>query len=158
VTWDAWAGDVDRWTVRLGYLRTGRAREATWTFDPRGRVLAPADDEARWLVDGSGADRVDEDAPAAVRRLAAVPRAADEPSHTPVPADEVYDREADEARAAMPSAARCLRSRSSRPGTRPRPPEDAASRSRPGTTSCSARASATDSAPALSPPQTITVP
>ena len=66
-------------------------------------MLAPADDEARWLVDGSGADRVDEDAPAAVRRLAAVPRAADEPSRSPV--DEVYDREADEARAAMPSAA-----------------------------------------------------
>ena len=58
VSWDAWRGDDDRWTVRLGYLGTGRAREATWTFDPRGRVLAPADDEARWLVDGSGADRV----------------------------------------------------------------------------------------------------
>jgi len=60
VSWDAWRGDDDRWTVRLGYLGTGRAREATWAFDPRGRVLAPA--------------------------------------------DEVYDREADEARAAMPSA------------------------------------------------------
>ena len=105
VSWDAWRGDDDRWTVRLGYLGTGRAREATWTFDPRGRVLAPADDEARWLVDGSGADRVDEDAPAAVRRLAAVPRAADEPSAPRSPADEVYDREADEAPAAMPSAA-----------------------------------------------------
>jgi hypothetical protein len=105
VSWDAWRGDDDRWTVRLGYLGTGRAREATWTFDPRGRVLAPADDEARWLVDGSGADRVDEDAPAAVRRLAAVPRAADEPSGPRSPADEVYDREADEAPAAMPSAA-----------------------------------------------------
>ena len=101
VSWDAWRGDDDRWTVQLGYLGAGRAREASWIFDPRGRVLAPADDEARWLVDGSGADRVDEDAPAAVRRLAAVPRAADEPSRSPV--DEVYDREADEARAAMPS-------------------------------------------------------
>jgi hypothetical protein len=103
VSWDAWRGDDDRWTVRLGYLGAGRAREASWTFDPRGRVLAPADDEARWLVDGSGADRVDEDAPAAVRRLAAVPRAADEPSALRSPVDEVYDREADEARAAMPS-------------------------------------------------------
>jgi hypothetical protein len=34
-----------------------------------------------------------------VRRLAAVPRAADEPSEPRSPADEVYDREADEARA-----------------------------------------------------------
>jgi hypothetical protein len=103
VSWDAWRGDDDRWTVRLGYLAGGRARAATWTFDPRGRVLAPADDEARWLVDGSGGDRVAEDAPAAVRRLAAVPRDDDEQVVAVSPADEVYDREADEARAAMPA-------------------------------------------------------
>ena len=78
VTWDAWRGDDDRWTVRLSYLGGGRARVATWVFDPRGRVLAPADDEARWLVDDTGADRVADDQPAAVRRLAAVPRAAGE--------------------------------------------------------------------------------
>jgi Protein of unknown function (DUF3071) len=98
VSWDAWRGDDDRWTVRLGYLGGGRQRVATWAFDPRGRVLAAADDEARWLVDGSGADRLSEDAPAAVRRLSAVPH-AEEPSEPVSPADEVYDREADEARA-----------------------------------------------------------
>jgi hypothetical protein len=102
VTWDAWRGDDDRWTVRLGYLGGGRARMASWVFDPRGRVLAPADDEARWLVDGSGADRVADDQPAAVRRLAAVPRTGDEPAEPVSPADEVYDREADEALAAEP--------------------------------------------------------
>jgi len=105
VTWDAWRGDDDRWTVRLSYLGGGRARVATWVFDPRGRVLAPADDEARWLVDGTGADRVADDQPAAVRRLAAVPHTpGDEPTEPaePVsPADQVYDREADE-RAAQP--------------------------------------------------------
>ncbi len=105
VTWDAWRGDDDRWTVRLSYLGGGRARVATWVFDPRGRVLAPADDEARWLVDDTGADRVADDRPAAVRRLAAVPHAAGDDLTDPVepvsPADQVYDREADE-RAAEP--------------------------------------------------------
>ena len=145
VTWDAWRGDDDRWTVRLGYLGTGRAREATWTFDPRGRVLAPADDEARWLVDGSGADRVDEDAPAAVRRLAAVPRRGRRAERAPVspPTRSTTARRTRPARR-CPRRHRCLLSRSSRPGTRPRPPGDAASRCRPGTTSCSARASATE--------------
>ncbi|MGH8894870.1 MAG: septation protein SepH [Actinomycetes bacterium] len=37
--WDAWRGDDDRWTVRLCYLAGGRARVATWTFDPRGCLL-----------------------------------------------------------------------------------------------------------------------
>lgn len=99
--WDAWRGDDDRWTVRASYVAGGRARVATWAFDPRGRVLAPADDEARWLVDGSGADRASDEPPAAVRRLASVPVAPgdEEPSdgrpEGPVRADEVYDREAD---------------------------------------------------------------
>lgn len=109
VEWDAWRGDDDRWTVRLSYLAGGRARVATWAFDPRGRVLAPADDEARWLVEGSGADRVADEPPAAVRRLTALP--GGEPAETGEPAesadttgrpsDEVYDREADEAREAQ---------------------------------------------------------
>jgi hypothetical protein len=108
VTWDAWRGDDDRWTVRLGYLGGGTARTATWVFDPRGRVLAPADDEARWLVDGSGAERVADDLPAAVRRLSAVPK-ADEPVVAPAPADQVYDREADEARHTEAAAAMPMR-------------------------------------------------
>ena len=103
VTWDAWRGDDDRWTVQLSYLGSGRARMASWVFDPRGRVLAPADDEARWLVDDGGADRVVDDQPAAVRRLAAVPRTpGEQPAEPLAPADQVYDREADEARNAEP--------------------------------------------------------
>jgi hypothetical protein len=97
VTWDAWRGDDDRWTVRLAYLGGGTARTATWVFDPRGRVLAPADDEARWLVDGTGVDRVAADLPSAIRRLSAVPR-SDEAEAAQAAADQVYDREADEAR------------------------------------------------------------
>ena len=77
VTWDAWRGDDDRWTVRLSYLGGGRQRVASWVFDPRGRVLAASDDEARWLVDGTGAERLSDDRPAAVRRLAAVPHTGD---------------------------------------------------------------------------------
>ena len=98
VSWDAWRDEHDRWTVRLSYLGSGRARVATWTFDPRGRVLAPADDEARWLVDDSP-ERVVDDAPSAIRRLAAVPLDDGSPA-AGSRADEVYDREADEARAA----------------------------------------------------------
>jgi hypothetical protein len=107
--WDAWRGDEERWTVRVSYLGGGRERVASWAFDPRGRVLAPTDDEARWLVDDPGSERLLDDQPAAIRRLAAVPHPEDEPGETTATAepviDEVYDREADEARAAVPAAA-----------------------------------------------------
>ena len=109
--WDAWRGDDERWTVRLSYLAGGRARVATWIFDPRGRVLSPADDEARWLVDDTGADRAEEQA-APVRRLTSLPGGAEEP--TPSPADEVYDREADEARQQAEPAREVAAARSAR--------------------------------------------
>jgi Protein of unknown function (DUF3071) len=102
VHWDAWKGDDERWTVHLGYLSGARERVAEWTFDTRGRVLSAANEEARWLVDDSPGER-GEDAPARMRRLSSVPQAADgvgEVPETPETADEVYDREADEARAA----------------------------------------------------------
>lgn len=109
--WDAWRGDdEERWTVRLSYLAGGRSRTATWTFDPRGRVLSPADDEARWLVDDPGTERLSDVPPAAIRRLASVPGPDAGPEHAPGPAaavsraDEVYDREADEAAAAAAGA------------------------------------------------------
>jgi len=108
--WDAFRADDDRWTVRLSYLAGGRSRVATWSFDPRGRVLAPADDEARWLVDEPGLERVADEPPTAVRRLTSLPggagdAAADPPSTGDAGGaiaasgtDEVYDRERDEAR------------------------------------------------------------
>jgi len=99
VEWDAWRGDDDGWTVRLSYLAGGRNRVATWAFDPRGRVLAPADDEARWLVDDTGDERAADEAPSAVRRLTAVPVAPHLEPATAAVTDEVYDREADEAKA-----------------------------------------------------------
>lgn len=92
--WDAWRGDDDRWTVVLSYAAGGRDRVAEWSFDPRGRVLSPANDEARWLVDESAPERAEDGSPVVpVRRLTSVPAA---PPASPV--DEVYDREADEAR------------------------------------------------------------
>lgn len=97
--WDAFRTDDDRWTVRLGYLAGGRSRVATWTFDPRGRVLSPADDEARWLVQEGPGGRV-EDVPAVVRRLSSVPVEDGDAAAGAARTDEVYDREADEARAA----------------------------------------------------------
>jgi hypothetical protein len=88
---------------------------ATWTFDPRGRVLSPADDEARWLVDAGGGEREGDEPQAAVRRLASVPAGEDEPAPRS-PADEVYDREADEAREAAEPARQVA---SARAGRRP---------------------------------------
>jgi hypothetical protein len=104
VEWDAWRGADDAWTVRLSYLAGGRHRVATWAFDPRGRVLAAADEEARWLVDDSGSERGSEESPSAVRRLSSVPGTGAEGSDDAAadaaadPADQVYDREVDEAR------------------------------------------------------------
>lgn len=95
--WDAWRADDDGWTIRLSYLAGGRTRVATWAFDPRGRVLAPADDEARWLVDDTGDDRTVEESPTSVRRLSAVPivELVEPPDPLGAAADEVYDLEAD---------------------------------------------------------------
>jgi hypothetical protein len=116
--WDAYRADDDRWTVRLSYLAGGRSRVATWSFDPRGRVLAPADDEARWLVDEPGQERVTDEPPAAVRRLTSLPGGAGDVFADPAAvddapggaadaavsgADEVYDRERDEARRQEPT-------------------------------------------------------
>ena len=85
--------DASSWTVQVSYLAGDRSRTASWSFDPRGRVLSALDDEARFLVDEPGTPRPEDLPPAAVRRLSAVPGPGDE--HRPTP-DEVYDREADE--------------------------------------------------------------
>jgi hypothetical protein len=97
VHWDAWRGDDDRWIVQFTYLGGSRERIAQWIFDPRGRVLSPANDEARWLVDETAPERSEDGGPPPVRRLASVPQVDGE---VPAGSDEVYDREADEARAA----------------------------------------------------------
>jgi hypothetical protein len=113
--WDAFRADDDRWTVRLSYLAGGRSRVATWSFDPRGRVLAPSDDEARWMVDEPGVERFADEPPAAVRRLTSLPGGAGEAGSASVDgavtagaaaagSDEVYDRERDEAQQHQPPA------------------------------------------------------
>jgi hypothetical protein len=103
VSWDAWRGEDERWTVHLTYVAGLRERIAQWTFDPRGRVLAPANDEARWLVDDTAPERNEDGTPIAVRRLSSVPavdgEAGDAAAGVPQDCeDEVYDHEANEAR------------------------------------------------------------
>ena len=123
LAWDAWRGDDDRWVVSVTYPGTARERVATWSFDPRGRVLAPADDEARWLAGDDAAERAADDRPTAVRRLSSIPGGAGDgraegPVEAPVSrADEPYDREADEARHQEPErqAAAASASRGRRP-------------------------------------------
>ncbi len=93
VRWDAWRSDDTRWTVHLSYLAAGAEHVAQWSFDPRGRVLMPADDEARWLVDEGRPARGEELPSAKQRRLTSVP-VPPAPTATVHPADEVFDVEA----------------------------------------------------------------
>ena len=92
VTWDAWRTDEDRWTVQLSYLAGARERVALWVFDPRGRVLVPDNDEARWLVDEEQIER-DESPPARIRRLAMVPQVDGDLPPIESSPDEVFDIE-----------------------------------------------------------------
>lgn len=48
--WDARRLDDGRWEVRLAYDTVEGGRVATWTFDAKAAVIAPADDEAHWLM------------------------------------------------------------------------------------------------------------
>jgi hypothetical protein len=48
-TWSAWREGVAPWIVEVRFAAGDRERSARWTFDPRGRVVTPLDDEARWL-------------------------------------------------------------------------------------------------------------
>jgi hypothetical protein len=98
VTWDAWRTDEDRWTVHLSYLAGARERVALWVFDPRGRVLVPDNDEARWLVDEDQFER-DESPPARIRRLAMVPQVDGDLPPIESSPDEVFDIESTSRRA-----------------------------------------------------------
>lgn len=49
IDWDSWRSSEESWTVQVAFPAGGRLRQATWTFDPQTRALAPVDDEARWL-------------------------------------------------------------------------------------------------------------
>jgi hypothetical protein len=126
VTWDAWRSGEDRWTIQLSYLAAGRERVGLWVFDPRGRVLVPDNDEARWLVDEEQADR-DETVPARIRRLASVPTV--EGDAVPVSsADYVFDVDAPPAlpgRAAPPDPPAAART-AAPPAESPPPPRQVA--------------------------------
>ncbi|GGF32703.1 DNA-binding protein [Marmoricola endophyticus] len=50
VEWDAWRREDGRWTLTASYSVDGDAREATFSFDHRGRFVTPLDDAGRWLV------------------------------------------------------------------------------------------------------------
>ncbi|MDQ1615922.1 MAG: hypothetical protein QOJ60_1861 [Actinomycetota bacterium] len=126
VRWDGWRSEETRWTVSLTYVAAGHDRTARWTFDPRGRVLAPDDAEAQWLVDET---RTARDTPAEaqtrLRRLASVPHpdsdAIDRDAIDRAASDQVYDREADEADKAASGGAPAPRP-AARGGRRPAVP------------------------------------
>lgn len=49
--WDAWRDGNHAWTVLVGYPMSHGDRVATWAFTPESRMLRPADDEARWIME-----------------------------------------------------------------------------------------------------------
>ncbi|WP_159798537.1 septation protein SepH, partial [Puerhibacterium puerhi] len=48
-TWSARREGTAPWVVEVRFAAGDRERSARWTFDLRGRVVTPLDDEARWL-------------------------------------------------------------------------------------------------------------
>ncbi|WP_425956953.1 septation protein SepH [Xylanimonas sp. McL0601] len=48
-TWSARREGTAPWVVEVRFAAGDRERSARWTFDVRGRVVTPLDDEARWL-------------------------------------------------------------------------------------------------------------
>ncbi len=53
--WDAWRTDDGRWAVAVTYSLEDESHQAVFSFDPLGRVVMPADDDARWLAGEPGA-------------------------------------------------------------------------------------------------------
>jgi hypothetical protein len=47
--WSARRDGSAPWVVEVRFSAGDRDRSARWTFDPKGRVVTPLDDEARWL-------------------------------------------------------------------------------------------------------------
>ncbi|SKC72635.1 septation protein SepH [Krasilnikoviella flava] len=47
--WSARRDGTAPWVVEVRFSAGDRDRSARWTFDPKGRVVTPLDDEARWL-------------------------------------------------------------------------------------------------------------
>ncbi|MBM7787688.1 septation protein SepH [Tenggerimyces flavus] len=53
--WDAWRTDDGRWAIAVSYAIEDESHQAVFSFDPLGRVVMPADDDARWLAGEPGA-------------------------------------------------------------------------------------------------------
>lgn len=53
--WDAWRTDDGRWAIAVSYAIEDESHQAVFSFDPLGRVVMPADDDARWLAGEAGA-------------------------------------------------------------------------------------------------------
>jgi len=47
--WSARRDGAAPWVVEVKFSAGDRDRSARWTYDPKGRVVTPLDDEARWL-------------------------------------------------------------------------------------------------------------
>lgn len=50
--WDAWRAPDGRWVVAVTYQRDGEEQRATFSYDPAGRLVVPADDAGRAIVEG----------------------------------------------------------------------------------------------------------
>ncbi|WP_460863367.1 septation protein SepH, partial [Nocardiopsis coralliicola] len=44
--WDSWKREDNTWQLRLAFLLGGQERTAHWSYEPRRRTVAPADEEA----------------------------------------------------------------------------------------------------------------
>lgn len=49
--WSAYRIPGSRWTVELRFVAGDRERSATWSFEPRSRLVSALDDESRWLTE-----------------------------------------------------------------------------------------------------------
>lgn len=84
--WDSWRRDDGRWVVLASWVAGDAKRTARWTFDPAGRSVTPADDEARRM---SAAPDFEQPAPSEPEpaRLSVVPGVdeAEDDDTVPVP-------------------------------------------------------------------------
>ncbi len=55
--WDSWRRDDGRWVVLASWVGGDAKRSARWTFDPAGRSVTPADDEARRMSAAPGSEQ-----------------------------------------------------------------------------------------------------
>lgn len=86
--WDSWRRDDGRWVVLASWVVDDDKRTARWTFDPAGRSVTPADDEARHMSAGLDSERPAPSEPEPAR-LSVVPGMDDAEDDDTVPVPRV---------------------------------------------------------------------